>query len=72
MWFPLEPKTNEVLHKEPEKSLKQARERLDLAAESNRRKWSEVQLIAQNLFGKTKGFTIGECKILMKEVKKGR
>lgn len=72
MWFLLQPKTNEVVHKEPERSLKQTRERLDLVAESNRMKWSDVQLIAQDLFGKTKGFTIGECQRLMKEIRKGK
>jgi hypothetical protein len=53
-----------------ERSKKQARERLDRVAVEERIGWKQVQLIAQDLFGKTKGFTIGECKRLMEEIRK--
>ena len=49
---------------------KRARERLDRIAEEEKVGWKQVQLLAQDLFGKTKGFMIGECNRLMEEVKR--
>jgi len=54
-----------------EREKKRARERLDLIAEQEKVGWKRVQLKGQDLFGKTKGFTIGECKRLMEEIRRG-
>lgn len=62
MWFLLQPKTNEVVHKEPERNLKQARERLDLEAQKNKLKWSDVQLMAQDLLGRLKVLQLGNVR----------
>lgn len=51
---------------------KQARERLDRLAEQEKVGWKGVQLLAQDLFGKTKDFSLGECKILMERIKEKR
>lgn len=63
---------NKITHSFAAKYLKQAREKLDLVAEQERVGWRQVQLMAQDYFGKTKEFTVSECKYLMEEIKRGK
>lgn len=51
------------------RSIKREREQLDLRAEQQRKGWRTVQLIAQNMFGKTKNFSLSECKQIMRIIK---
>lgn len=57
---------------EAERKLKHTRERLDFTAQDQRKGWKGVQLIGQDMFGKTKGYTIRECRKMLEEVKKRR
>ena len=51
------------------KAIKQARERLDRLAEAERIGWLKVQQMGVRMFGKAKGYSIQECKILMERIK---
>lgn len=48
---------------------KRAREQLDKLAERERIGWNQVRMLAKERFGKVSGFTLGECKELMDEVR---
>lgn len=55
-----------------ERDLKRAREQLCRQAQENRVTWKQVEEMAIERFGKSKGLTIGECKKLIEEVKRRR
>lgn len=61
-----------ILHKEPEKKLKLARARLDREAESRGIGWKKVLALAGELTGHTRGLSIADCRLVLKEIKKGR
>lgn len=74
MWQILDPSPLNKLPSEDlrRRSIKRQREELDLRAEIVRKGWKGVQLIGQDLFGKTKNFSLGECKKILREIKKGK
>lgn len=61
-----------VLHKEQEKELKQARQRLDREAESRGIGWKKVLALAGELTGHTRKLSLAECRLVLCEIKKGR
>lgn len=59
---------NEKPKQNNQRALKQAREQLDLARERGRFKWQDIMWLGKEMFGKTKGFSLGECKKLREEI----
>lgn len=72
MWQILDPSPLNELPQEDlrRRSIKREREQLDWNAEQQRKGWRGVQLIGQDLFGKTKNFSLNECKQIMRRIKK--
>lgn len=71
MWQILDPSPLNELPQEDlrRRSITKQREQLDWNAEQERKGWKGVQLIGQDLFGKTKNFSLAECKEIMRKIK---